>query len=76
MMRCKTCGAELKKVGFATDFYQRYECPNGCEDIFRFRDKAMNTLRELLAIPLIVILGILVFLIAGFLKVFGFLKRD
>jgi len=41
-MRCVTCGAELLEVGYATDGFQRYRCPNGCEEIFSQWTKILN----------------------------------
>jgi len=43
-MKCKTCGAELLEVGYPKDFYQKYRCPNGCEEIFSLRVKIQDFL--------------------------------
>ena len=54
-MRCATCGAELIEVGYAEDGFQYYRCPNDCEVIFSKFDRAVDVMRQVLFLVVLVL---------------------
>ena len=54
-MKCATCGAELIEVGYAEDGFQYYRCPNDCEVIFSKLDKAVDVMRQVLFLVVLVL---------------------
>jgi len=54
-MKCATCGAELIEVGYAEDGFQYYRCPNDCEVIFSKFDRAVDVMRQVLFLVVLVL---------------------
>jgi hypothetical protein len=61
VVKCNVCGSPLKKSGYPSEFWQHYECPNGCAFTFPLHVKLLNWLEEALVVIFTIILAAVIF---------------
>jgi len=71
MPKCPVCGAELIEVGYPTDFYQEYKCPNGC----KFKQPVSWKIYNAFATVLIIILFSFLTLIFSPVILYNYIKN-